>query len=299
MMLGDVVEARAAPVRVVAGGAPADQSHHRRCGGEGRARSRQRGPCGKSRKIRRLRRSLRLPTVEVVPECLIARIGRRLLIAHGIVHLHRGERPSPLASRNRRWHGSHLPTVVDPAGGESRGSRWHAASLATASLLANWRARISSIGYCAMTDEFCRMPRSGNRCPALPTRFPIGIGVTIGDVAGGWLGPEECVEYSVVGDAVNLVERIHAQAGPGDVALTRQRMSRSSRARGQSLCPAACQRTRSNRRRIPERDAGDPLTAERLRRSKRADNSTLYAPPPTLGLHRIGRDSPKSAALIR
>ena len=196
----------------------------------------------------------------------------------------------------RRWHGSHLPTVVDPAGGESRGSRWHAASLATASLLANWRARISSIGYCAMTDEFCRMPRSGNRCPALPTRFPIGIGVTIGDVAGGWLGPEECVEYSVVGDAVNLVERIHAQAGPGDVALTRQRMSRSSRARGQSLCPAACQRTRSNRRRIPERDAGDPLTAERYGRSKRADNSTLYAPPPTLGLHRIGRDSPKSCS---
>jgi hypothetical protein len=32
--------------------------------------------------------------------------------------------------------------------------------------------------------------------------------------------------------------------------------------------------------------------------AKRADNSTLYAPPPTLGLQRIGRDSPKSAALI-
>jgi hypothetical protein len=30
----------------------------------------------------------------------------------------------------------------------------------------------------------------------------------------------------------------------------------------------------------------------------RADNSALYAPPSTLGLQRIGRDSPKSAALI-
>ncbi len=30
---------------------------------------------------------------------------------------------------------------------------------------------------------------------------------------------------------------------------------------------------------------------------KHTDNSTLYAPPPTLGPQRIGRDSPKSAAL--
>src|SRR5688572_20046170 len=83
-MLGDVVEARAAPVRVVAGGAPADQSHHRRCGaGEGR---------GAEPAARPMRQEPENPAIaalaraadgqELVPEGL-ARIGRRLLIAHG------------------------------------------------------------------------------------------------------------------------------------------------------------------------------------------------------------------------
>lgn len=49
--------------------------------------------------------------------------------------------------------------------------------------------------------------------------FPIGIGVTTGDVAAGLLGSEEHVEYSVVGDVVNLAQRIQAWAGPGDVVV--------------------------------------------------------------------------------
>jgi class 3 adenylate cyclase len=49
--------------------------------------------------------------------------------------------------------------------------------------------------------------------------FPIGIGVTTGDVAAGLLGSEEHVEYSVVGDVVNLAQRIQAWAGPGEVVV--------------------------------------------------------------------------------
>jgi class 3 adenylate cyclase len=49
--------------------------------------------------------------------------------------------------------------------------------------------------------------------------FPIGIGVTTGEVAAGLLGSEEHVEYSVVGDVVNLAQRIQAWAGPGDVVV--------------------------------------------------------------------------------
>ena len=49
--------------------------------------------------------------------------------------------------------------------------------------------------------------------------FPIGIGVTTGDVAAGLLGSEEHVEYSVVGDVVNLAQRIQAWAAPGDVVV--------------------------------------------------------------------------------
>ncbi len=52
--------------------------------------------------------------------------------------------------------------------------------------------------------------------------------------------------------------------------------------------------------RIPDFDRGIAKKARGdagLQR-KRADNSARYAPPPTLGPQRIGRDSPKSAALI-
>jgi len=38
-------------------------------------------------------------------------------------------------------------------------------------------------------------------------------------VAAGLLGSEEHVEYSVVGDVVNLAQRIQAWAGPGDVVV--------------------------------------------------------------------------------
>src|SRR6188474_3424055 len=97
-MLGDVVEARAAPVWVVAGGAPADKSHHRRCdAGEGRSAEPAAWP---------MRQEPEDPAIaalagaadgqEVVPEGFIARIGRRLHIAHAC--------SPPLRDARPRWH---------------------------------------------------------------------------------------------------------------------------------------------------------------------------------------------------
>lgn len=49
--------------------------------------------------------------------------------------------------------------------------------------------------------------------------FGVGIGVTTGEVAAALLGSQEHVEYSVVGDVVNLAQRIQGWAGAGDVIV--------------------------------------------------------------------------------
>lgn len=50
--------------------------------------------------------------------------------------------------------------------------------------------------------------------------FPIGIGLSTGEVAAALLGSEERLEYSVVGDAVNLTQRLQQLAGPGETVLS-------------------------------------------------------------------------------
>lgn len=53
---------------------------------------------------------------------------------------------------------------------------------------------------------------------SLPT-FGVGIGVTTGEVAAALLGSEQHVEYSVVGDVVNLAQRIQGWADAGEVVI--------------------------------------------------------------------------------
>jgi class 3 adenylate cyclase len=52
------------------------------------------------------------------------------------------------------------------------------------------------------------------------TPFHIGIGISSGDVAAALLGSEERVEYTVVGDAVNLCQRLQQFAAPGQIVLS-------------------------------------------------------------------------------
>jgi adenylate cyclase len=50
--------------------------------------------------------------------------------------------------------------------------------------------------------------------------FHLGIGLSTGEVAAALLGSEERIEYSVVGDAVNLAQRLQQWADPGQTVLS-------------------------------------------------------------------------------
>jgi class 3 adenylate cyclase/DNA-binding NarL/FixJ family response regulator len=50
--------------------------------------------------------------------------------------------------------------------------------------------------------------------------FPIGIGLSTGDVAAALLGSEERLEYTVVGDAVNLCQRLQQFAADGQIVMS-------------------------------------------------------------------------------
>lgn len=53
----------------------------------------------------------------------------------------------------------------------------------------------------------------------LPT-FDLGIGLSTGDVAAAFLGSEERAEYTVIGDAVNLCQRLQQFASHGQIVLS-------------------------------------------------------------------------------
>jgi len=50
--------------------------------------------------------------------------------------------------------------------------------------------------------------------------FPLGIGLSSGDVAAALLGSEERLEYTVVGDAVNLCQRLQQFATDGEIVVS-------------------------------------------------------------------------------
>jgi len=50
--------------------------------------------------------------------------------------------------------------------------------------------------------------------------FGLGIGISTGEVAAALLGSEQRLEYSVVGDAVNLTQRLQQWAEPGETVMS-------------------------------------------------------------------------------
>jgi len=52
--------------------------------------------------------------------------------------------------------------------------------------------------------------------------FEVGIGVSLGEVVAGSVGTEERMEYTVIGDSVNIASRLQDRAKPGSILLTRR-----------------------------------------------------------------------------
>ena len=58
--------------------------------------------------------------------------------------------------------------------------------------------------------------------------FGLGIGLSTGEVAAALLGSEERLEYTVVGDAVNLSQRLQQLGQPGQTVLSEATWDRLS-----------------------------------------------------------------------
>jgi adenylate cyclase len=52
-------------------------------------------------------------------------------------------------------------------------------------------------------------------------QFEMGIGLSTGDVAAALLGSEERLEYTIIGDSVNLSQRLQQWASGGEIVLSR------------------------------------------------------------------------------
>jgi adenylate cyclase len=94
------------------------------------------------------------------------------------------------------------------------------------SVMAQWGAPIGEPDDCdramsAALDMLTELERLNTRWRAegRPT-LEIGIGLNVGDVFAGNIGSDRRLEYTVIGDPVNVASRLCGAAGPGEILLS-------------------------------------------------------------------------------
>lgn len=77
------------------------------------------------------------------------------------------------------------------------------------------RALAAAVAMQAGMVAFNRRSRERGR-----PELSVGIGINFGEVFAGYLGSERRLEYSVIGDTVNVASRLCDEAGPGDILVS-------------------------------------------------------------------------------
>jgi class 3 adenylate cyclase len=71
----------------------------------------------------------------------------------------------------------------------------------------------------ALRDGIADLSR--RRAEAGKEPVAVGIGISTGEVVAGTVGTADRMEYTVLGDSVNLASRLESGAGPGQILITR------------------------------------------------------------------------------
>jgi adenylate cyclase len=83
-----------------------------------------------------------------------------------------------------------------------------------------------------MQRSLAELNRSSGRAP-----LEIGIGIHTGEAVVGFLGTQRRMEYSAIGDTVNVASRLCSQAGPGQIVISAA--TRAHLGQNAACCPLA------------------------------------------------------------
>ncbi len=71
----------------------------------------------------------------------------------------------------------------------------------------------------AIDMERALQARNAKRAGEGRRQLEVGIGINLGEVFAGNIGSDRRLEYTVIGDAVNVASRLCAEAGPGEILI--------------------------------------------------------------------------------
>ncbi len=101
----------------------------------------------------------------------------------------------------------------------------------------------------------------------------IGIGIHTGEAVVGYLGTEHRMDYTAIGDTVNVASRLTSQAGPGQIVISNA--THAQIGREISCCPLSPMKLKGRAEPI---DVHEVLWRDPLRQNRTAHDFKPAAP---------------------